>query len=110
MSGISYNPPAKIGAWASGDGAGTPTVRQGFNVSSMTSFGPGDKQFNFSTALPHADYSATFCVGSDSGSSGSGAYITRIVSQSTTAARFQGNRADTGAQAGMGQFNMTVVL
>ena len=45
-------------AWVNFDGTGTPSIRQAFNVSSITDNGTGDFTANFTTAFSDADYSS----------------------------------------------------
>jgi hypothetical protein len=47
-------------AWVNFDGTGTVAIRASFNVSSITDNGTGDYTVNFTTAMPDADYAATF--------------------------------------------------
>lgn len=47
-------------AWVNFNGTGTVAIRASGNVSSITDNGPGDYTVNFSTAMPDADYCATF--------------------------------------------------
>ena len=46
-------------AWVNFDGTGTPSIRQAFNVSSITDNGTGWYAVNFTNAMPDASYSAT---------------------------------------------------
>ena len=45
-------------AWVNFDGTGTVAIRAAGNVSSITDNGVGDYTVNFTTAMPHANYSA----------------------------------------------------
>ena len=45
-------------AWVNFDGIGTVTIRDSFNVSSITDNGTGAYSVNFSTAMPNANYCA----------------------------------------------------
>lgn len=47
-------------AWVNFNGTGTVAIRASGNVSSITDNGPGDYTVNFSTAMPDANYCATF--------------------------------------------------
>ena len=47
-------------AWANFDGTGTVAIRASYNVSSITDNGVGDYTVNFTTAMPDANYAATF--------------------------------------------------
>jgi hypothetical protein len=44
-------------AWVNFDGTGTVTVRDSFNVSSITDNGTGDYTLNFTNAMPNVNYS-----------------------------------------------------
>ena len=46
-------------AWANISGEGTVTLRDSYNVSSVTDNGVGDYQLNFETPMPDDNYSAT---------------------------------------------------
>lgn len=47
-------------AWVNFDGTGTVAIRASYNVSSITDNGTGDYTVNFTTAMPDANYAATF--------------------------------------------------
>ena len=79
-------------AWVNFDGTGTVSIRASGNVSSITDNGTGDYTVNFNTAMPDANYSATFGTGTDR-TSQSGGTNTRQAEpvfelSSTTAFRF----------------------
>jgi hypothetical protein len=63
MTGISK-------AWVNFNGTGTVTIRDSFNVSSITDNGTGDYTVNFTTAMPNANY---VMAGSFEGASAPGA-------------------------------------
>jgi hypothetical protein len=44
-------------AWVNFDGTGTVSIRNSFNVSSITDRGTGQYTINFTTAMPNANYS-----------------------------------------------------
>jgi hypothetical protein len=50
-------------AWVNFNGTGTPAIRASGNVSSITDNGTGDYTVNFTTAMPDANYAATFAGG-----------------------------------------------
>ena len=52
-------------AWVNFNGTGTVAIRESGNVSSITDNGTGDYTINFTTAMPDANYSATFMLGRD---------------------------------------------
>ena len=56
-------------AFVNFDGTGTVTIRNGFNVSSITDNGTGNYTVNFTTAMPDANYAIT---GTASGTSFNG--------------------------------------
>ena len=45
------------------NGTGTVSVRDSYNVSSVTDLGTGNYQINFTNNLPNANYCFTGCVG-----------------------------------------------
>ena len=52
----------KCRAWVNFNGTGTVAIRASGNVSSITDNGTGDYTVNFTTAMPDANYAATFGV------------------------------------------------
>jgi|TARA_Y100000289_G_scaffold58889_1_gene64495 hypothetical protein len=46
-------------AWVNFDANGTPSIRDSFNVSSITDHGTGEYAANYSTAMPNANYCVT---------------------------------------------------
>jgi len=46
-------------AWVNFDGTGVPTIRDSYNVASITDNGTGDYTVNFSQSMSNANYSAT---------------------------------------------------
>ena len=50
-------------AWVNFDGTGTPAIRRGFNVSSITDNGTGDYTVNFTTAMADANYAVNVSCG-----------------------------------------------
>ena len=74
-------------AWVNFNGTGTPAIRASGNVSSITDLGVGDYSVNFTTAMPDANYAATF-AGSDL-DWGSVATYSNALPPSTTAAQFR---------------------
>ena len=42
----------EVGAWCNMRGTGSISIRDSYNVSSLTDHGTGNYQFNFSTSLP----------------------------------------------------------
>ena len=64
------NQPAMVGAakaWVNFDGTGTPSIRQAFNVSSITDNGTGDYTINFTNAMVDTSYSVCGTSGAGSG-------------------------------------------
>lgn len=60
-------------AWVNFNGTSTVAIRADFNVTSITDNGTGDYTVNFTNAMPDANYSFV-------ATSGSGGWVTRIVS------------------------------
>ena len=54
-------------AWVNFDGIGTVTIRDSFNVSSITDNGTGAYSVNFATAMPNANYCAVGLCQYDNG-------------------------------------------
>ena len=50
-------------AWVNFNGTGTVAIRASFNVTSITDNGTGDYTVNFTTAMPDANYCASFSIG-----------------------------------------------
>jgi hypothetical protein len=57
-------------AWVNFDGTGTVAIRASGNVTSITDNGAGDYTVNFTTAMPDANYSTSFSVGTIVSSTG----------------------------------------
>ena len=53
--------------WVNFDGVGTVSIRDSFNVSSITDHGTGDYAVNWSTNFPTDDYCAVSTAGGTSG-------------------------------------------
>lgn len=53
-------------AWINYNGT-TQTIRSSFNISSVTYNGTGDYTFNYTTAMPNANYSTVASIGSTQG-------------------------------------------
>ena len=67
------NQPAMVGAakaWVNFTGAGTPSIRAAFNVSSITDYAVGGYLVNFTNAMPDSNYGAT-ALGGDINNGGS---------------------------------------
>ena len=45
-------------AWCNYNATGTPVINGSFNISSVTRNGTGDYTYNFTTAMPNANYAA----------------------------------------------------
>jgi hypothetical protein len=77
-------------AWVNYKGTSTQSVRNSFNISSVTYNSTGDYTLNFTTAMPNADYAVTGTAGG--GSSNPNNYLTgpsTATTMSTTQFRFQ---------------------
>jgi hypothetical protein len=88
-------------AWVNFNGTGTVAIRASGNVSSITDNGTGDYTINFTTAMPDANYAATFGGNYQSGAVGSsaGGLITEESggTRSTTQLQVASRRKDNGA-------------
>ncbi len=81
-------------AWVNFNGTGTVAIRASGNVTSITDNGVGNYLINLTTALPDSNASVTIGLGADSGSSGTGAWASRINSISTTVIQILSARPD----------------
>jgi hypothetical protein len=81
-------------AWVNFNGTGTVTIRASGNVTSITDNGVGNYLINLTTALPDSNASVTIGLGADSGSTGTGAWASRINSISTTIIQILSARPD----------------
>ena len=63
-----------VKAWVNFNGTGTVSIRDNFNVSSVTDNGTGDYTVNFSNSLESSDY-CTLCECSDGGTANVGTNI-----------------------------------
>lgn len=82
-----------VRAWAHYNAANNTLVRSG-NISSVTSLGTGDHQFNFTTAFPDANYAALGGGGRDT--SNSNAATSAFSSYATTSVRCAVEDVDAG--------------
>lgn len=89
-------------AWVNFNGTGTPAIRAGANVSSITPNGTGDYTINFTEAMPDANY-AIVCT-CDTGPDGGRTHVV-IVSLTAGGARIRCNSSTT---SGTGQNCATV--
>jgi hypothetical protein len=80
-------------AWVNFNGTGTVAIRASGNVSSITDNGTGDYTVNFTTAMPDANYAATFTAGGTSGARGA---VVRVSSGRTTSAIVMAVLTDAG--------------
>lgn len=93
---IDANADGAVKAWVNFNGAGTVSIRDSFNVSSITDNGTGDYTINFDTALADANYATVAsCLkagGTDLRLSGA-----LIISVSTGSVRVRTGNTDTGS-------------
>jgi len=84
-------------SWVNFDGTGTVSIRESFNVSSITDNGTGDYTVNFENALVDANYTAVDGgARQDNNLGGSGQGHTKIYLQATTSLNFHGGDSGTG--------------
>ncbi len=74
-------------AWININGTGTPAIRASGNVSSITYNGTGDYTVNFTTAMPHADYSVTACGNQDAVAANAAGKVVSFLSPTTSSVR-----------------------
>ena len=72
----------RITAWVNFNGTGTPSIRDGYNVSSITDNGTSNYTINFATPMANTNYAV---VGSNIGSTSTGFY--GMVTSSTSAVK-----------------------
>ena len=77
-------------AWVNFNGTGTVAIRDSDNVSSITDLGTGNYQVNFTTAMPHANYSVGIAWSEDNNHTTTGAVPTAraVNSYATGSVRF----------------------
>jgi len=76
-------------AWVNFDGTGTPSIREAYNVSSITDNGTGDYTVNLTTALADANYACVGASGTNGTTATSGrSFQPNTSSPSTTSFRF----------------------
>jgi hypothetical protein len=83
-------------------------IRDSGNVSSITDNGTGNYTANFATAMPDANYTTVISFGNDSGGSGSGWWISRIVSTGTTGVQIYSGRQDNYDRVDATNANVTI--
>lgn len=96
------NPRLLCTAWVNFNGVGTVTIRDSYNVSSITRVGTGNYIVNFATAMTRADYSVSFGFDADSdGVTGFGTPAgTRSLYVPEALKTTSGFRATTGSNSG----------
>ena len=70
----------QVSAWCNMNGQGSISIRDSYNVSSLTDHGSGNYQFNFSSSLPNH---AVCCDGEESGNTNGGAAFACLRRHST---------------------------
>lgn len=88
-------------AWVNFNGTGTVAIRASGNVSSITDHGVGDYTINFTTALPDANYAASFFT-SGNQDNGQSLYVVSYKPQAG-AAQPPLNKSTTSARLMVGQ-------
>lgn len=68
--------------WVNFDGTGTVSIRDDFNVASLTDNGTGNYTVNLTNTMPNVNYAAIATIGG--GSISSGSESTQIISRTTT--------------------------
>lgn len=101
--GSSYGPDAPPADYSSPN-----PIRASFNVASITDNGPGNYTVNFATAMPDANYTTVISFGNDSGGSGSGWWISRIVSTGTTGVQIYSGRQDNYVRVDATNANLSI--
>jgi len=86
-----------IKAWVSFDGTGTVSIRESFNVSSITDNGTGLYTINFSTALTDTNYALVATCEATPGSSGAHSVVLEDASKPATGSCRINTRTNTGS-------------
>ena len=68
--------------WVNFDGTGTVSIRDDFNVASLTDHGTGNYTVNLTNTMPNVNYAAIATIGG--GSISNGSESTQIISRTTT--------------------------
>jgi hypothetical protein len=102
-------------SWVNFNGTGAVAIRASGNVSSITDNGTGDYTINFTTAMPDANYAATFSTTGESIGNTTGALVVVAGSpagganlKSTTQLRIQSGSADSVVLLDMAELNVVI--
>ena len=102
-------------AFVNFDGTGTVAIRNSSNVSSITDNGTGDYTINFTTAMPDANYAATFSTTGESIGNTTGALVVvagtptgGATLKSTTQLRIQSGSTDSTVLLDMAELNVVI--
>jgi hypothetical protein len=88
-----------IKAWVNFDGTGVVSIRDSFNVASITDLGTGSYRINFTNALANANYSVVGIAGNGTSSAGGNDTVINPFSLLTTSVSIISNRGGSGADA-----------
>lgn len=83
-------------AWVNFNGTGTVSIRDSYNVDSITDNGTGIWDINVTTAMANTDFSV-YVTGSSNGTAANTAYETQISDRTTSKVRVASVRVDTTA-------------
>jgi hypothetical protein len=97
-------------AWVSFNGTSTVAVNDSGNVTDITDHGTGDYSVNFTSPMPHANYSTTQMCGNDSDTATSHTMIFGANSaRATTSVRIRGlNVASSGSTQDQSIINIAI--
>lgn len=88
-------------AWVNFDGTGTVSIRDSFNVDSITDNGTGSYRINFTTPFSNASYTLT-------GSCSAAAFFSQRGAAATVDDIGVGTRTDTGADVDPGSVHVAI--
>jgi hypothetical protein len=88
-----------VKAWVNFDGTGVVSIRDSFNVDSITDLGTGSYQINFTNALANANYSVVGIASNGSSSAGGNDTLINTFSLLTTSVSIISNRGGSSADA-----------
>ena len=94
-------------AWVNFKGTGTVSIRDSFNVSSITDHATGEYSVTFSNAFSNNDYCAVADAGGSSGIPTTKIVVTDSADFSTTGFRFQ---ILNTASSGVADFNVNCIM
>tara|TARA_Y100000401_G_C8133463_1_gene131293 strand:+ start:70 stop:396 length:327 start_codon:yes stop_codon:yes gene_type:complete len=96
----------QVSAWCNMEGRGSISIRDSYNISSITDHGTGNYGFSFSTSLPNH---AVTCEGEESGDTNSGSAFT-VMRRHSTNSNSTRVRCCTGPGGGFFDFEHVYII